>query len=259
MAILKLSRIDVIMSVATLLMAEYYRRAAVGKRAAAAPRRKRVMRMIFVGGVVLALAPLSNQFLKLRANVEVAEAFFERQLDFRAKLPPILQGFVLEGYAYFALPFENLADWVPRYSGPDLPGVGMLRPVYSLMGAGRDLDAQVATAIGDYRVWPINTFPFVTLPYFEFGALAVALVPIVVAVLANWFYVRMRDAPSALRLALYINCMFGWLFLFSTNGFAVLTFYLNIAALVGLYGAARLLGAVWRADTPFSSGRHAVA
>lgn len=243
MALLKLSRIDVLTSTVALGMAEYYRRAAMRrirpvKQRAPGQRRRRQLVLL---ALVLAVAPLSNVFLKLRSNIEVAESYFERQLAIRTELPPVLQGFVLEGYSYFALPFENLADWVPNYTGPDVPGVGMLRPIYSILGAGRDMDAHTSAAIGDYRLWPINTYPFITLPYFEFGALSIVLVPIFVAVLVNFFYVRARAVPTALTLALYINCMFGWILLFSANGFSVLTFYLNIAALIAVYTFARLL------------------
>jgi oligosaccharide repeat unit polymerase len=251
MAVLKLSRSDILYSgIAMLLVEHYYRRftRAEGRRrpgvGAAAVR---------YGGLFAVTAIALNAFLIIRAGFSPAEGGFATLIGLKVQAG-VLTSPLGEVYGYFAMPFENFSNIFQRYAGGGLLGVGPLRPVLSLTGQSDIAERMMSHLdLDNVLLYPINTYTFLTLTYVELGLVGVLVVPLLYSAAMGILYVRFRRRPTLPSMFLYLTFVPCWMWLFVTNGFSSLSFYLIAAFVVMLFMLHRMLVLAARA-APLPSG-----
>jgi oligosaccharide repeat unit polymerase len=231
MAALKLSRSDILFSVIGMLLVEhYYRRftAANGRRRIGAGRAVRYA--VLSGLTALAL----NAFLIIRAGFSPVEGGLATLIGLKVHaglLTPPLG----EVYGYFAMPFENFSNIYQRYGGGGELGVGPLRPVLSVTGQSDIAERQMSRLeLDNVLLYPINTYTFLALTYVELGLFGVLFIPLSYSVGMGILYARFRRRPTLPRLFLYLTFVPCWMWLFVTNGFSSLSFYLIAGFIIAL-------------------------
>lgn len=253
MAALKFSRSDILYSGISMLFVEYYYRrfTRTGERRIGFSRALRYA--VLVGLIVIAL----NAFLIIRAGFSPVEGGFATLIGLKVQAG-VLTSPLGEVYGYFAMPFENFSNLFQRYHGGAELGVGPLRPLLSLSGQS-DLAERLMGRLDldSLLLYPINTYTFLTLTYVELGLVGVLIVPLIygtaMAALYSWF----RRRPTLPALFLYLTFVPCWMWLFVTNGFSVLSFYLNAAFVVVLFVLYRtlvLVGRTWPAPPGAARG-----
>jgi oligosaccharide repeat unit polymerase len=234
MAILKLNRTNLITTLVVFIAVEYYLDK-FSQSDCRQPQRPRqfVRRYPYLCTSVLAVIAavlLGSQFLQLRNGFDSSDAFQEVVgTDIRVYRP--VDGFLSEIYEYFALPWENFADTFETYSPAIRIGVGFFRPVFSLLGKGQSVDGTLDSIGFDPSVGSANTYPFITNLYLELGMLGIIVCPLLYALFVNSIYARFRREPNFLNFCLYLHMPFAWMWLFSSNAFIGLHFYLTMAYL----------------------------
>jgi oligosaccharide repeat unit polymerase len=226
---------DFLTSVFNIALVEYYYRSygtapsASGRLKWLRSKRKRIL--IATIAVVLALS--SSPLLEIRAGL-TDRGSLGRLMGIHFADGSPFYGLISETYVYCALPFENFSNFYRVNTGGQAPGIGFFRPLLSIIGLGPLADQMFDRIDLNFELLPLNTYPFVALIYLELGVFGVMIVPIIYGLLVSWLYARFRNQPNFVNFFLYINSSFGWLWLFSTAGFTVLTFYLQMAFVVGL-------------------------
>ena len=253
MSALKLSRIDLIYGVVSMGIIEHYYRMYVYVRPAAKPY---VTFMRFARNALLILLGVGvlHSFVSIRAGEDPsAGSTIGEKIGLHIDAGP-LTGSMEEVYGYFALPIENFANFYQGHSGGGSLGVGPLRPLFSLAGQGRLADSEMKRLYLDrFLLLPANTYTFLTLTYAELGLPGLVVVPVVYGVLISLLYARFRRRPNFVNLFLYLNFLPCWMWLFATNGFSVLGFYLNGAFVLGFYEICKMLsGSGWQVQQAFS-------
>jgi oligosaccharide repeat unit polymerase len=162
-------------------------------------------------------------FSKIRGNRAFGD--LSRRLGININLEEPSRSVVVEIYGYFALPFENLSNFVNSYSGGWHPGIGLLRPVYSLFQLGSIPKQELDQIDFPLLILPINTSPFITVNYAEFGWLGVFIAPILYASLVNAVYVNFRNKPTLVALMAYAAVPIGWLWIATNAEFTGIRFY----------------------------------
>jgi oligosaccharide repeat unit polymerase len=232
MAALKLSRSDILYAVMAMALVEYYYR----RFTRTGPgRRMSTGTMLRYGALGAVLVVVLNAFLFIRAGLSPLEGGFATLIGLKVHAGPFTSP-LGEVYGYFALPFENFANIFRRYSGGLEIGVGPLRPLLSVTGQSALAERLMARIdLENVLLYPINTYTFLTLTYVELGLVGVLVVPLVYGVAIGYLYARFRRHPTLTWMFLYLTFVPCWLWLFVTNGFSVLSMYLNAAFVILLF------------------------
>jgi len=242
MTILKLSRIDFLNALFTIVLAEYYYRRYSFSSQPAGPRHtpnRSHRKLVFVTAAILFLLAVSP-LARIRGG-GTDQAALGRLMGIRLDTTIPLYPAITEAYVYFAMPFENFSNFYQSSKSGFNPGIGFFRPVLSIIGYGWLADEMLDRIDMNFELLPLNTYPFVTLIYFELGIPGVLICPIVYGLLVSFVYTRFRQRPNFVNVFVYLMCPFGWLWLFSAAGFTVLALYLEIAFVVAFYTVYRLV------------------
>jgi len=243
MAALKLSRSDILYSGISMLFVEYYYRRFTRSETERRFGRWRALRYaVLVSLVGVAL----NAFLIIRAGFTPGEGGAATLIGLKVQAG-LLSSPIGEVYGYFAMPFENFSNIFQRYTGGLELGVGPLRPVFSLTGQSDAAERLMGRLnLESVLLYPINTYTFLTMTYVELGLVGIVLVPLLysagMATLYRWFLRR----PTLPAMFIYLTFVPCWMWLFVTNGFSVLSFYLNAGVIVMLFVGYRILVLVAR-------------
>jgi hypothetical protein len=187
-----------------------------------------------------------NALLLVRAGFDAGGRGFADLIELRIDAGP-LSSTVGEIYGYIAMPFENFANVLRLQSPSSFLGVGPLRPFFSMVGQSGLAEARMDHLdLDGILLYPINTYTFLTLTYVELGLAGVLIVPFAYALFMGALYRRLRNRPTLASLSLYVVFLPCWLWLFVTNGFSVLSFYLNAAFVLLLVITERVLRIVQR-------------
>ena len=231
MAALKLSRSDILYSLIGMFLVEhYYRRFTLGDGRRRIGAGRAVRYAVLFGLTAVAL----NAFLLIRAGFSPVEGGFATLIGLKVHAG-VLTSPLGEVYGYFAMPFENFSNIYQRYGGGPELGVGPLRPVLSLTGQS-DIAERLMSRLDldSVLLYPINTYTFLTLTYVELGLFGLLFVPLLYSAGMGILYARFRRRPTLPRVFLYLTFVPCWMWLFVTNGFSVLSFYLIAAFIIAL-------------------------
>ena len=237
MIILKLSRIEFIQASMNIFLVEYYYRRFLSQRMKSYSFR-RLRYVIVVIGLIIGIALTTTELQKVRGGFEAESRAVGKLIGYKPDIPVPFYGLAAEMYGYFAMPLENFANFYKANpEGGFNPGIGFFRPLLSITGQGRLADAMIEKVdlLDGKRLWPVNTYPFITLIYAELGLIGVFVVSLLYGGMVSFFYVRFRRRPTFTSFFLYLTCPFGWLWLFSSAGFTVLAFYLYLSFVIGFY------------------------
>ena len=232
--ILKLSRSECIYGLSTILLVHYYYQ----KRTGGPSRKLRrplsgFFRTLGIAAVVVLLALGSaTLFQQLRGNRPMAKS--SRGLQIKTDLPEPYASTVDEIYGYFALPFENFSNLVNNYHGGTNLGVGVLRPLYSIVGLGRIPREEIESIDFDqyFLMLPVNTYPFLSSIYAESGWAGILIAPLLYAIGINFLYLVFRLRPTIEMLVLYTTMVsYCWLWVFSNQNFTGVQYYLYALAI----------------------------
>jgi oligosaccharide repeat unit polymerase len=240
MALIKMSRADVMYSGISILMAAYYYRL---YSSGGVERRRIAGRWIRNGIIAVALlaACLASAtiFQRIRGGIPMAEY---TELGIELPLPEPFNSAVTEIYSYLALPFENFSNFVNSYRDLKFhPGIGLLRPIYSILGQGKTARRELDSIDFPLELLPVNTFPFITVIFAEFGWLGVLVVPILYAALVNCIYLRFRRSPNFVNFLAYLMCPYSWLWIATCANFTGIVFYLYLLFPAFIYWQYRVL------------------
>jgi oligosaccharide repeat unit polymerase len=244
--LLKMSRIDFVNIITSIVFVEYYYRAfLLPEKSSLRQKFVKYWRQLVLAIVVIAVGwILSTTYMNLRTGVTMGSDYMTKRLGIEIDLPEPASSFVVHLYSYVAMPFENFANFYNSYSGGYKPGIGFFRPVLSLIAQGRVADEMLRSVDFNLQLLPVNTYPFITLIYAELGMLGFLVSPIVYGLFVNGLYIRFRRRPNFPNFFVYVICPFAWLWMFSWPVFTVLTFYLYMAYTLVLYRVYLLLRAV---------------
>lgn len=251
--LLKLSRNEAVAGMIYIGWAEFYfRRYLVSKQPTADKKhRPPLMRAAFIVSLVLSAGLVFNGMLKLREGYALQDrGGIAALIGFRPDLPPLIASPLAEFYGYYALPLQNFANFYSDYSGGYNPGVGFLRPLYSLTGQSAVAKQRIERI--DYASYldisAMNTKSFPAVLYAEGGHWALLIVPWLYSILVSAAYIRLRRRPTPTSVAHYaLLCGYAWVWLFSTNGFVLLTVYIYLATVSAVGFVVRLRN--YRAST----------
>lgn len=243
MSLLKLSRSDALAVAISIGLTEHYYRLYADPARAFRFTAGRLARYAALGiGLIVAL----NSLLLVRAGFDAGGRGFADLIELRLDVGA-LSSTVGEIYGYVAMPFENFANVLRLDLPGDYLGVGPTRPFFSLLGQSALAETRMSHLDLDaVLLFPINTYTFLTLTYVELGLLGVLVVPFVYAIFMGALYRRFRMRPTLASYSLYLTFVPCWIWLFVTNGFSVLSFYLNAAFIVVLVIVERLYRLIQR-------------
>lgn len=237
MAALKLSRSDILYSGISILFVEYYHR----RFTRTERRRIGLARALRYAALVAITVIALNALLIIRAGFSPVEGGFATLIGLKVHAG-VLTSPLGEVYGYFAMPFENFANIFQRYGGGAELGVGPLRPVLSLTGQSDIAERLMGRLdLENVLLYPINTYTFLTLTYVELGLVGVVLVPLVYSIGMAALYLWFRRRPTLPAMFVYLTFVPCWIWLFVTNAFSALSFYLEAAFVVALFVLHRML------------------
>jgi hypothetical protein len=147
------------------------------------------------------------------------------RLGITLDLPEPARSVVVEVYGYLALPFENLSNFLNDYPGGWHPGVGVLRPAYSVLQLGQIPRDELDAIDFPLLVLPINTEPFIAVVYAESGWLGVLVAPILYAAMVNLIYYRFRKRPTFVATMTYVATPISWLWMAMNAEFTDVRYY----------------------------------
>ena len=138
-AIAKMSRMDTLTAaVSRVLVRYYFKKYQPEGDSGAANRPSFLKRSAYRAVVVLvvagAIVASSTAFSLIRGNRTMGA--LAGKLGITLDLQEPTRSVVVEAYGYLALPFENLSNFLNDYPGGWHPGVGVLRPAYSVLQLG---------------------------------------------------------------------------------------------------------------------------
>jgi hypothetical protein len=175
----------------------------------------------------------------LRTTGQENPALYSQLIVFKYRdLPFPVNEILGTAYGYTSLTFENFARFI-QYGDQHLRlGTSMFRPLFSVFMQGSIPDSMLA-GLDWHPVAPFANAPNgLTELYAEGGPVLCVIGPLVYAVLVNLIYVRFRRSGSLTWLLVYINILFPWAWMFFTNAFSVLGFYVNIFYVVAIAACA---------------------
>lgn len=230
MAVLKLARVDLVAVGLPLVLVEYYYRHYM---LPPGPRRSWIKKYALVGLASLLVVSFFSGLVAIRSGTNDTYRIGDF-VGFKLEAGPLFEP-LAQVYIYFALPFENLYRFYISYTGGYNWGMSVFRPFLSVTGQG-DLADQIASQV-DFNVMSgaANQSTFAAWVYAELGLLGLAVVPLVYGSLVNVLYARFRAKPNGVRFFVYLNFTYPWLWLYVTNGFGVLSFYLNAVFILWLF------------------------
>ncbi len=240
LTILKLSRTDFVQVLVPFIMVEYY----FAKFGVSKSKRnwspvqllKRYPYISFAVVLLFSVALLLESQYEILRNGQQGTDSFQRVVGTDIDIGfDSINTFLAQTYSYTAMPWENFVSTIENYRTEFRPGVGMLRPLFAVMGQGSAVDNLLYSIdfdpynyTGLSYLGPINTYPFITTLYLEFGVPEMLVGSFVYALLVCTLYARFRRKPNFLNVCLYLHMPFAWMWLFSTAGFTGLHIYLNI-------------------------------
>jgi hypothetical protein len=227
-ALAKMSRVDAVTAVMSMVLVRYYFRMYGGKTASSAPRRPSLARRtayraalaLIIAGAIIGSA---TTFSLIRGNRTMGD--LSGRLGITLDLPEPARSVVVEVYGYLALPFENLSNFLNDYPGGWHPGVGVLRPAYSVLQLGQIPRDELDAIDFPLLVLPINTEPFIAVVYAESGWLGVLVAPILYAAMVNLIYYRFRERPTFVATMTYVATPISWLWMAMNAEFTDVRYY----------------------------------
>ena len=247
--ILKLSRIDFLNQMIMTIFAEYYWRKGRGTIKAFKPAMGSFWKAGIVVGLGLAGIMGMSALSIYRGGFSEKGALGEI-LQIEAGRDTMFYPAIVESYAYFAMPIDNFAAYFEANEGGGQIGVGMFRPLMSLTGQGPIADRETQKVEIQYPYWPVNTLTFLPMLYAESGLWGVFGGSLAYSVFVNLLYFQFRIHPTFLNIFNYIISSYAWCWLCVTNGFSVLTLYLQMFYVIALYLSVRSLSRVRGAKVP---------
>jgi hypothetical protein len=238
--ILKASRLEIVMFVFSFFVIYHYKSAKILN----VLLRNLKLLFGFVALISLMAYLSAETFHLVRSSKNVGE--MSEQLGIHLDVPSGVGGIIAETYTYLATPFQNHARFIVGRSNSDndLSGVGLgklVLPNFLFKNVARNQFAILN--LESYLTSFANTYPCVTFMYAEGGIGAVALETTVFSVFICWMYVNMVNRYSVINIALYsIAVSRIWIWIFCSNNFAGLQYYLSMVACVILYHALRFSG-----------------
>lgn len=226
-AVLKLSRSEIVFSVIGMLLMRHYWKISNHQKLKKASFLKR-MRPIVI--VVLMVIVSSTFFQQLRGNNGgFSDINDKTDMGFNIIIPEPFASVTQEVYSYFAIPFHNFVYFVNNYDGGYYPGVGISRPLYSLSGQGKGVQNDLVKIDFDsyLKMLPANTYPFINLIYAELGWFGILFAPILIAGMVNVLYVFFRLKGTFIATSLYFTMIsYQWIWLFCNGNFTGIQFYI---------------------------------
>jgi len=227
-ALAKMSRVDAVTAVASLVLVRYYFKRLCPDAASGTHRRTSLLKrtaygaalVLIIAGGVIASATVFNE---IRGNRTMGD--LSRRLGITVDLPEPGRSVVVEVYGYLALPFENLSNFLNEYRGGWNPGVGILRPAYSALQLGQIPRDELDQIDFPFQLLPINTEPFIAVVYAESGWLGVIVAPILYSAMVNFIYLRFRKRPTFVATMTYIATPISWLWIAMNAGFTDIRYY----------------------------------
>jgi|SRR5882762_3671696 len=225
LGILRAFKSDVFGSVVAYAVVVYYYRRSRNLRLP--PLKLALAAILFVG--VLGL------LTTLRTTGMDNPALYSRLIDFKYKgLPFPLNETLGVVYGYSSLTFENFGRFLEYGGDGTRLGTSMFRPLYSVFMQGRIPDSMLA-GINWHPVGGFANAPnALTDLYVEGGPLLCILGPLAYGALVNFVYVRFRRSGSPTWLFLYVNFALPWVWMFFSNAFSVLGYYVQVFYVVAL-------------------------
>jgi hypothetical protein len=197
MTLLKLSRIELIQAGVSFVLIEYYYRQFLSLRIR--PTRFRILRYsqwaVVAAGLIVGVALFQLAFQQIRGGFTPEDRTVGRLIGYKLDVPDPFYGLAVELYGYFAMPLENFANFYKANpEGGFNPGIGLFRPLLSITGQGRVADAMLEQIdlLDERRLWPVNTYPFITLIHAELGLVGVLVTSVLYAGMVGFFYARFR-------------------------------------------------------------------
>jgi hypothetical protein len=132
-------------------------------------------------------------------------------------------------YGYTALGFQNFNNYINTHDIEFRIGASLFRPFLSILMMGNVAD-EIGVPVDQWNVVSAaaNTGTFMTPLYIEGGPLMCITGAIIYSSIVNLSYLFFRLKNSLTFLFIYIIFLFPWTWLFFTNGFSVLSIYINI-------------------------------
>jgi oligosaccharide repeat unit polymerase len=149
------------------------------------------------------------------------------QLEYKVDEPSTINIIIQYIYTYSALNFENAARFVNSYDGGLNFGISGFRPLLSIFMQGNIASEKIA--IIDWNTinqWAIAG-TFISPIFAEFQWAGLIIFSAVYGFIINFLYIKFIKSRSIVYLFLYANFSFCWVFLFFSNAFATLNYYLN--------------------------------
>jgi hypothetical protein len=230
--LLKLSKVDVFISVLNIAVVEYYYRKYRNIAHKVTLRKKLILGMaVLVFACILYIATATRITATQAGYVgPTYREFIRVELD----VPPPLDDAVAVFYGYAVLPFENFNRFLHSYSGGYNLGTSFFRPLLSMFMLGyiaNDMSDQIAFNPIDPSA---NVGTFLTYIYAELGVPGLILVPIIYGLFVNFLYRKLREELTFIRLFAYLSFVYPWCYMFFTNGFQILSFYGNVVFVIVL-------------------------
>ena len=226
-AFVKLLKIDIILAILGLVMADYYfnKYTQVARLSKKLTRTLRGFMMVIASTIFV--GAIFGSTLVFRIGVSDNSSQVINWIGYKFSTPSLFNSISALVYAYSALSFENVNRFITSYDGGLNVGISALRPFLSILGQGSIADAMLKNIDFNVVVPGVTAGTFLSPVYAELGWFGILFFSAMYAFLINKLYLRFRHNPNYLNFFLYLNFAFCWFFNFFSNAFATLTFYTN--------------------------------
>lgn len=171
----------------------------------------------------------------IRVNELSSDNSLISQLEYKIEEPNIFIIIAEYIYTYTAINFENVARLIDSYHQGLNLGISGFRPILSIFMQGHIAAKQLASiewnTINDWAI----AGTFISPIFAESQWIGIILFPVIYGFIINFLYTKFRKSKSLIYLFLYINFGFCWIFLFFSNAFATLNYYLNIVFIIIIF------------------------
>ena len=220
---IKLSKLDVMNAFIPILFIYFYRVIYDFNYKPLSLKRK--LKISIIISIVLYVMFYSTSII--RVNELSSRDSLISQLEYRVGEQNIINILVQYIYTYSALNFENAARFINTYDGGLNFGISGFRPFLSIFMQGNIASEKLASI--DWNTinqWAIAG-TFISPIFAESQWFGLIIFPVIYGSIINFLYIKFIKSRSITYLLLYINFSFCWVFLFFSNAFATLTYYLN--------------------------------
>jgi oligosaccharide repeat unit polymerase len=220
LGIIKASKSDIYMPLLSFAALFYYRQRASNIK----------LQLRYKVIVVLALlAVISITSIRLGGIGLVGSYADLIDFSYTSELGPALSEVVAIAYGYTSVGFQNFTNYVESHSLEFRIGSSLFRPILSLLMMG-DVANTIGVPVDEWNVISdaANTGTFLTSLYIEGGILFCFLGSFLYGSFVNVIYHLHRSSHSLRFKLLYVAIIFPWTWLFFTNGFSVLSVYINL-------------------------------